>query len=527
MSSLREVFILPHNVLDDISNRARIIGIDQKRLDRVPVVENGLPTTHRFIPSEERSVELAISRQLYINKMRLRFEKIRTCYFITCLYPDNRFNGHKDVFWLFPKSSKNGVCEYPLSDDLFAEQRFCGLQINCLKSLFDLSIWGQLSDPLNKKYDDGWLYQVDYSQLKKLKKKNGIDNLPHVSGLFSKTETGEYTTEMIRIDEKIYGPRDGGIWNYAKSMFQMCDGIYFFIVNRLCGAFLFVEPIVIYFYRNIAVNHPLYPLLNPLFFGHASCCKAIKDMMTKEDGLLLNMLPVTKEGIVSLMKNAYNAWNFDETNFVKKVSAKKLDNTDGIAYVEDGMSLYTCVNNFMTTYVHTVYLSDNDVTADVELQNWFRETNKQNEGAVKGFPENALGRNQLIKTLTHIFFLFYFDRYIVQKSIYDQMCFMPSYPLNVKEHPLHCQPYTTQEVVNLLGTEDKTLEQMYIIHILSNDIMVAPMWEKSEMTTVLFALVSVFNDHLNKIKAEIYDKLKKRDSPYRSFALSQKEIFLQ
>jgi hypothetical protein len=513
-----KTFVLPQNIGDPETIQNRVLQLELACKDRVPHKEEGLPTRHAEVPISERDLFLAVSRQLYINSFRYWIGWARiACYNLFWNSPPS-IEKHRQTIWLFPEPQLREILEFPLGDDFFAKQRFCGPQTSNLSRLTALPPWVPKTDSILHKLKASHLFVVDYSILKDCKTKpHGY--MPWTMGIFSCKEGTEFKTECLFVDGKVLYPSNPGSWTYAKACFQVNDAIYYFVVNRLCGAFLFTEPIVLYFFRNIPTQHPLHPLFKPLFTGHANACHWIRKFLLKEDGLINALLPLSTEGIRDLVELAYHHWTFEGTNFVGKLNQRQLLACQGYAYAEDGRELFSVVQAFVFAYINKIYSTDAEVANDKELQQWCQDTTSNTEGAVKGFPKRVGDKAALAQLVAHLFYLFLFDRYVLHYSSYDHMGFMPSFPLSVRKYPEHSTPLTAEEVLHMLNSERNTLAQLHALYVFCHELLPKPEWIAQELPHELAEFMGGAEKMFQTKKVLLRNHANARPTPYKHFVL--------
>lgn len=516
-----KMICLPQLCHDESIRAVRHKLLDQAGRDNQPKKEKDRPVTHLFMPLEETGLFLSISRQMYINSMRfwISWSRIKMYNFFWSTPPS--VDKHKEIMWLFPGSQLQKIYEYPLSDTTFAEQRFCSHQTGSLEKLKEVPKWAPQTQDLIGKCEKRQLFLVNYEILKGCATKRN-SHIPIVMGIFSCVESYKYNTECLSINGNTITPHTPGLWAYAKACFQVCDSIYFFIINRLCGSFLFLESIALYFSKNIPMTHPLYCLLKPLFYGMATSCHFAKNMILEWNGLITQLLPLSTEGVKKLVDFAFEKWSFEKTHFIHKTSQREILNTFGYAYCEDGKDLFHISHFFAIHVVNCIYKTDEDVSEDYELAKWLKETSDVNQGNVKDFPTEITTKKAMIGLVEHLHFLFFFDRHSIHEGIYDQMCFMPSFPMNVSELANHTLPHAPEEIFHLLGHEEKTLAQIHALYVFCNEMMKAPTWESNLMHPVLKQVMEKVDAFANSKKIALRDRLQYRMSPFRHYILKSK-----
>lgn len=510
------MYQLIHKITNEETLLERQEGLETTRRNRLIKSCPGFPITHEEVPPEEAERHVTNTRNMQINVFRRWITLARLGFYKLVGTSLPTTEEHRNVFWVFPEPTDVDNKTFPIMDSIFANQRFCGCQVGSLRRLEKLPAWLESNEDLQYKLSESMLFIVSYSLLSKFETKNGF-YLPDVTGIFSCNTEGKYKTECIHINENLFTDKVPGLWTFAKACFQVADATYYFVANRLCSTFLFVEPIVLFFFRNIPKKHPLYPFLFPLFDGHANDCFWIKEMVLKPYGNIHRLLPLSSEGIEQLVKEAYKQWSFDKTHFIQKLKKNDLLNVPGYAYAEDGKEIFEVVEKTVQLYLEKIYTSDYDVKQDKELQKWLSDTVK--EGKVKGFPEHLDGRLELIQLISHLFGLFLIDKHMIHRLTFDQYGFMLSSPLHIQKYADFQAPLAPEEVLHLLGRPTQTLSQVHAVYEFWNELSPPIQWKKMVMSPEMTQAFDYFDQQMRTCKLKMRIRAAKRPTPFRSFPL--------
>lgn len=344
------------------------MDLEAARKDREPLDTPGLPVSHRSIPACEQPQFAIVTRQMLIDIIRYWITNLRLRVLDLFRPVPPSVEKHCRTVFLFPAPRLQEARAFPPSDAFFAEQRFCGPQTATICRLELLPQWASLTEPIVEALADKRVFLVQYPDMAKYQRKEGA-YLPSVAGVFSYARTApRYRVECLKIDDQIVDPSTSpGRWAFAKACFQACDMLYY-IMARACGSFLFLEPIVLYFYRCVPPTHALFPLLDPLFSGHAVSCHFVRQMLLEPNGVLSMLLPLTEKGIKDFISHAYERWSFENADLNAKLKNRNMEDVEGYAYAEDGKELYKVAQGLAYATVLSSYSADTDVQLDMDLR---------------------------------------------------------------------------------------------------------------------------------------------------------------
>jgi arachidonate 15-lipoxygenase len=95
-------------------------------------------------------------------------------------------------------------------------------------------------------------------------------------------------------------------------------------------------------------------------------------------------------------------------DFLENLRKRGVDDPQELPYYpyrDDGRLIWDCLGNYVKDYLAIYYLSDEDVAADYELQDWAKQLSGDLDsaaGVVRGFPKSITTREQLAQIVQRI-----------------------------------------------------------------------------------------------------------------------------
>jgi arachidonate 15-lipoxygenase len=197
-------------------------------------------------------------------------------------------------------------------------------------------------------------------------------------------------------------------WLMAKIFLQSADLNLNQTVNHLCFTHLIEEAFAVAMHRRLALQHPLYCLLE----YHFAALLVINQLgvltLINPTGIVQQILEGGLSGSFQLIENAYKNWSFDDMDFPENLRKRGLDDSVKLPYYpyrDDGKLIWDCLGMYVKEYLDLYYLNDEDVTRDYELQNWAKQLSgvlDSASGRVTGFPESIASREQLAQIVQRL-----------------------------------------------------------------------------------------------------------------------------
>ena len=234
-----------------------------------------------------------------------------------------------------------------------------------------------------------------------------------------------------RPDNSIYTPKDGNLWLAAKMFAQVADGNHHILYTHATRIHYVMEAIIMASRRQLYKSHPLYILLNPhlqytLNVNHQHTF--LKDRKGRP-GRFGELFAGDYDSTTRCMANGMTSFNFKESAFPSDIANREVDNPDLFyPYRDDGILLWTAIQDFIKEYVDLYYEAEADVTGDYEIQAWANDVSAPDRGRIPGFPPRFGSRQELAETLGHIIFLCTAFHSCIHFNQYKYPGFVPNMP---------------------------------------------------------------------------------------------------
>eukprot|EP01087_Luapelamoeba_hula_P006965 TRINITY_DN1704_c0_g1_i2.p1 TRINITY_DN1704_c0_g1~~TRINITY_DN1704_c0_g1_i2.p1 ORF type:complete len:1532 (-),score=208.78 TRINITY_DN1704_c0_g1_i2:397-4689(-) len=261
-------------------------------------------------------------------------------------------------------------------------------------------------------------------------------------------------------------------WLFARMHVMAADGIVHEMVSHLAFTHLAMEPIVIGFHRQLAVDHKIFQLMFPHFrntlainnFGRST-------LLSDKDSVFDRIMGCGLVGSLALMQKAYTTrFSLMDRAFDKEMAARGFyevtsaedDNLPGYYYRDDGYKLWNAIKKYVTIVVHHPDVYGNDqwtdsrIQRDDQLQALKRELADPEMGNVPGIPELETA-DDLIDFLTTIVFTCTAQHSAVNFGQFDYYSFVPNRPLQLtKPMPDDKNQVTNAYIMAALPSKDVT-----------------------------------------------------------------------
>lgn len=238
----------------------------------------------------------------------------------------------------------------------------------------------------------------------------------------------------------IFTPKDNKWqWMYAKMVVRNADSQYHQIWDHWFNAHAISEVFSVSINRALSRVHPLYRLLiNHLKYTIAINTSARHALINPGGTAQLNTVVGSK--MVEFILSNYATMDLNKLDFPSRIEKcgfrKTADGVDKGAldefpYVDDGSLVWDAISNFVGEYIRLYYHSDDDITTDSELQDWFTELR------VNGHPRhgesfpNVKSLDDLQKFISSIIWTAACHHSVVNFNQYKVFGFIPNAPLNL------------------------------------------------------------------------------------------------
>ena len=446
------------------------------------------------------------------------FENIRTKVMGT--YKEERFSSFEE-FALYLKHkatelgwSKEGVAQAMKiagnfrKDEEFGRQMLCGpnaLRIQKVKSLEGRWASGTVPEhamegkSVQDAFDEGKLFEVITDEL---------DGIPH-GGAFSKKLTGTKQTwytvladcllyvrndeklvpVLIRLENRIDGkpetwwsPPEPEItdlddpkhlaWLYAKMWFRCADMSCYGLSTHFARSHAINEALAIATYRNLPNAHPLLRLLQPHLQGIVPVNVNARSVLVNPGKNAFALFLSTGCDVMGVFHNYFKTFSYDELIIPQDMAERGVEDIPEYLYRDDIVSHWEIIKQYVQDMVDISYLSDDDVTNDVELQNFLQDVVDNGfrgfeNGA--GFPRVISNREQLVEYLTAVIVNVSVFHTAVNFQTFDNYTFMPNVPCCMTQPPPEQGTEVTMELIlNTLPVLEVTFFAMNISNLLGS-----------------------------------------------------------
>jgi arachidonate 15-lipoxygenase len=301
---------------------------------------------------------------------------------------------------------------------------------------------------------EGRLYITDYSVLKAV-----ANNLGEEAGykkyvtapiaLYYRQDDGLLAPLGIQLnatqptsdDNPIYTPDAGNDWLMARSYVQAADGTHHELWTHATRIHYLMESIILGSRRNLAPQHPLFPLLDP----HLQLTLNVNSkplFQPDKDGTIPmfgKMFACDNPTLVAFMGQGMREYDFQKMAFPNDIKNRHMEDPQlYYPYRDDGQLIWDAIQEFVGNYVRFYYKSDQDLVHDTELQAWGQNIggNRQdNNCGINGFPTDFRTIDQVIETVVNIIFIATGHHNCVHFAQYKYAGFLPNMPFSIYAPP--------------------------------------------------------------------------------------------
>ncbi|XP_042437656.1 linoleate 13S-lipoxygenase 2-1, chloroplastic-like isoform X1 [Zingiber officinale] len=175
------------------------------------------------------------------------------------------------------------------------------------------------------------------------------------------------------------------LWRLAKAHVAVHDSGYHQLVSHWLRTHCCVEPYVIATNRQLSQMHPIYRLMHPYFRYTMEINAFARATLINANGIIEQTFSLGKYSM-ELSSAAYDKlWRFDmealPADLIRRGMAVEDPEAehglrltiDDYPYAQDGLLIWSAIEQWVADYVGHYYPSPADVAADSELQSWWTE----------------------------------------------------------------------------------------------------------------------------------------------------------
>jgi arachidonate 15-lipoxygenase len=346
----------------------------------------------------------------------------------------------------FPKDAE--------SDDAFAWWRIAGanpLSLARVRSLETLSEripldlqrceeqlakkLGRRSVSLAEEAQRGRLFSVDFRRIKDSLRPARDDRLPDLLrdsrwrakylpapiGVFLEDPRRRVSLVpvAIQIDQPLYRPEKNPVytpdddwgWRIAKLYFEVADVSFQLSCGHLLRTHFSIGPFALATPRQLAREHPIHILLRPHLRFTLRVNKAAYDYFRKRRKLYFDVHAGTLEEMREIAIQSYLEEEFPDLELEAELANRGVEDSPEVyPYRDDARLWQEPIREFVQSYVHAFYASDQAVENDGELKAWVnelmhppRQSKREARRLVAG--DRLATREELVRLLAQVLFI--------------------------------------------------------------------------------------------------------------------------
>ena len=461
------------------------------------------------------------------------------------------FKEYKDYFFfnIVPYPYKRFLDNF--DDDLYLGfQRVAGMNPTLIEGLTEdnpLPDNFHAQDVVNRltsqTYDEALkenrLYITDYSMLEVMAepKKNqgeayGHKKYPTIpialyyrlnNGLLKPLAIQLYATKLTDAkNNPIYTPNNGNHWLMARAYVQSADvNLQASWIHAIYCHYV-MEGLSLGIHRNLATNHPLFPLLSPhvhetIFLNH------VAPIFIPKHGkaTLLDKLFACKEPVLlKFMGKGMKQYNFKDKAFPNDIKNRHTEDTHlYYPYRDDGQLVWGAIHDFVTKYVGIYYKSDQDVVADSELQALGDEVGgsiEQQKIGISGFPTQFDKVDEVVETVCNIIFIATAFHSCIHYPQYPYQGYCPNLPYSPYSSPSTDleQPLWKEDLLRLLPPFPNVLVQSFLAYVGDFKVNKFGDYKLDKFDSCSHEIIKNYQEKLREVSKEIESRNQERVFPY-------------
>uniref|UniRef100_A0A672SRC4 Hydroperoxide isomerase ALOXE3-like n=1 Tax=Sinocyclocheilus grahami TaxID=75366 RepID=A0A672SRC4_SINGR len=234
-------------------------------------------------------------------------------------------------------------------------------------------------------------------------------------------------------DNPVFLPSDSEYdWQLAKLCVRNADCLEhqasFYLRTHLAETF------TVSLMRNLPAAHPIHKLLVPHTRYTLQINTLIRNRLLGPVGAVTQSTSIGDEGMTNLIKKALSDLTYSSLCLPEDISDRGLQSIPNFFYRDDGLRLWSFINDFVRSMVEFYYQSDSDVQQDTELQDWIKEI------FIHGFLEqSSTGESDdialVIKCVTMVIFTVSAQHSALRAGQFDYGSWFPNAPGSLKQPP--------------------------------------------------------------------------------------------
>jgi len=402
-------------------------------------------------------------------------------------------------------------------------------------------IVGIPNDSLEAARQEGRLYKADYFMLKNMENGSFPNQQKYIYSplaLFVVPPASNPSRSLVPLaiqcksEHPVFTPLDGENWAIAKSIVQMADSNYHELVSHLGRTHLFIEPFVIATKRRLPANHHLRILLEPHFEGTILINYGAHKILVADRRQVDELLASTIESDRQLTVQAAQDYlhHFNDAMFPNILASRRVDNISQLPeypYRDDGLLIWNAIHQWVSAYLSSYYISEQQILADQALQNWAKELISQQGGRLQNFGEDASGRiktlDYLVDAVSTIIFTASAQHAAVNFAQGELMTYAPAFPL-ASYSPAPTNPDEQGDFMSMLPSLEQARTQLKVTYLLGS-VYYTQLGQYSnsyfKSKPQISSALATFQNQLKAIEQQITQSNRTRIMPYKFLLPSQ------
>ncbi|KAG6536177.1 hypothetical protein ZIOFF_001226 [Zingiber officinale] len=249
-----------------------------------------------------------------------------------------------------------------------------------------------------------------------------------------------------QVFEPCWNATGAWLWRLAKAHVAAHDSVYHQLVSHWLRTHCCVEPYIIAANRQLSQMHPIYRLMHPYFRYTMEINALARSSLINANGIIEGTFSPRKYSL-ELSSAAYDKlWRFDmealPADLIRRGMAVEDPEAehglrltiDDYPYAQDGLLIWSAIEQWVADYVGHYYPSPADVAADSELQSWWTEVRTKGHAVKQHEPWwptlNTLA--DLVRILTTIIWVASCHHAAVNFGQYHFGGYFPNRPSNTR-----------------------------------------------------------------------------------------------
>ncbi|KAJ7313195.1 hypothetical protein JRQ81_004471 [Phrynocephalus forsythii] len=435
------------------------------------------------------------------------------------------FSGHREswksledihkIFWFNKTPVSEYVAEHWLDDSFFGYQYLNGVHPTMIRKCCQIPtnfpvtpemVAGCLgpSTNLQEELKKGNIFIIDYKILEGIPtcKLDGIQQyLSAPIGLFYLNPKGQMIPLAIQLtqtpgpESPIFLPTDRQWdWTLAKIWMKLANFHVHEVNTHLLEAHFLGEVYAMATLRQLPKCHPIYKAIRDpkdhlsSRLNHLTVeCRFLEPLSLRRQAASTG-----REGMVQLMAKGAQTTTYTSLCLPDDLKERGVTSVPNYYYMEDGMKIWTAIENFVSGIVGFYYKCDREVKDDPEIQAWVHEIFTEAFFGRKssGAPSTLETKAELVKFLTMIIFCSSARHAAVNSGQFDFAAWMPNTPATLRQPPPKVKGKASlQSILDTLPDVSSTCTLLVVVSVVSYPL-------HDQAFTLLDTVMSHYSDYM-------------------------------